>query len=58
MRLLFVALLLQKKLSPDAPEYIQSMHSIQTESSELLFDLSKKDFDIDDDVSISSYEES
>ena len=47
----------KKKLSPNAPEFIPTIHSVQHEHSEFLFDLSKKDFDTDDDVSISAYEE-
>ena len=47
----------KKKLSPNAPEFFLTIHSVQHEHSEFLFDLSKKDFDTDDDVSISAYEE-
>ena len=48
----------EKKLSLNAPEYIPSIHSVQTETTKFFFDLSKKDFDIDDDnVSTSSFEE-
>ena len=47
----------EKKLSPDAPEFTPTTHSVQNEHSEFNFDLSKKDLDTDDDVSVSSYEE-
>ena len=47
----------EKKLSPDAPEYTPSIHSVQTETTIFCFDLSKKDFDTDDDMSISAYKE-
>ena len=46
----------EKKLSPNAPEFIPTIHSDQPEHPEFIFDLSKKDFDTDDDESISSYE--
>jgi len=45
----------ENKLSPDAPEYTPSIYSVQTETTICCFDLSKKDFDTDDDMSISDY---
>ena len=53
----FVCIITSKeKLSPDAPEFTPTTHTVQNEHSEFNFDLSKKDFDTDDDVSVSSYE--
>ena len=45
----------KKKLSPNAPEFIPTILSVQNEYYELNFDLSKKDLDTDDDVSVSNY---
>ena len=47
----------EKKLSLDAPEYIPSTYSVQRETTIFFYDLFKKDFDSDDDVSTSSCEE-
>ena len=56
MKLLF-ALSHQKTSYHLMPLNLLQLHnSVQNEYSEFNFDLSKKDLDIDDDVSVSSYE--
>ena len=47
----------EKKLSPIAPEFKPTMHSVQSENSLFFFDLSRKDFDTDDDESVITCEQ-
>jgi len=56
MKLLF-ACYTRKELIPNAPEFQPTTHYFQPENSVFLFDLSKRDFETDDE-SCSSYEDS
>ena len=47
----------EKKLSPNVPEFKPTMHSAQSENYLFFFYLSRKNFDTDDDESVSTYED-